>query len=139
MSTSGKSRPGLWQVLKRSVQEFSADDMLTYAAALSYQVFFSLFPFVIFILALLGLLNIPGFFDTLLNQSRTLMPDQAYSLVEQPASDPLITSEGICLSLTHDPGCESPRRISPLDRLVDRLSLLLSRPRLQGEGQYCWQ
>ncbi len=86
MSTSGKSRPGLWQVLKRSVQEFSADDMLTYAMALSYQVFFSLFPFVIFVLALLGLLNIPGFFDTLLNQSRTLLPGQAYSLVEQVVS-----------------------------------------------------
>ena len=83
MSTSGKSRPGIWRVMKRSVQEFSADDMLTYAAALSYQMFFALFPFIIFVLALLGLLNIPGFFDTLLNQSRTLLPDQAYSLVEQ--------------------------------------------------------
>ena len=83
MSTSGESRPGIWRVVKRSVREFSADDMLTYAAALSYQMFFALFPFIIFVLALLGLLNIPGFFDTLLNQSRTLLPDQAYSLVEQ--------------------------------------------------------
>ncbi len=86
MSTSGKSRPGLWQVVKRSVKEFSADDMLTYAAALSYQVFFSLFPFIIFVLSLLGLLNIPGFFDTLLNQSRTLLPNQAYNLLEQVVS-----------------------------------------------------
>ena len=83
MSTSGESRPGIWRVVKRSVRGFSADDMLTYAAALSYQMFFALFPFIIFVLALLGLLNIPGFFDTLLNQSRTLLPDQAYSLVEQ--------------------------------------------------------
>ncbi len=82
MSTSGKSRPGIWQVVKRSVQEFSADDMLTYAMALSYQVFFSLFPFVIFLLALLGLLNIPGFFDWLLEQARTVMPSQAAGLVE---------------------------------------------------------
>ncbi len=82
MSTSGKSRPGVWQVAKRSVQEFSADDMLTYAMALSYQVFFSLFPFVIFLLALLGLLNIPGFFDWLLEQARTVMPSQAAGLVE---------------------------------------------------------
>ncbi len=81
-STSGKSRPGLWQVVKRPVKEFSADDMLTYAMALSYQVFFSLFPFVIFVLALLGLLNIPGFFDWLLQQARTVMPSQAAGLVE---------------------------------------------------------
>jgi membrane protein len=73
-------------VVKRSVQEFSADDMLTYAAALSYQMFFALFPFIIFVLALLGLLNIPGFFDTLLNQSRTFLPNQAYKLVEQVVS-----------------------------------------------------
>ena len=83
MSTSGESRPRIWPVVKHSVREFSADDMLTYAAALSYQMFFALFPFIIFVLAFLGLLNIPGFFDTLLNQSRTLLPDQAYSLVEQ--------------------------------------------------------
>ncbi len=75
-----------WRVIKRSVKDFSADDMLTYAAALSYQVFFSLFPFIIFVLALLGLLNIPGFFDTLLNQSRTLLPNQAYNLLEQVVS-----------------------------------------------------
>ena len=72
----------LGQVIKRSVKEFSADDMLTYAMAVSYQVFFSLFPFVIFILALLGLLNIPGFFDWLLSQARTVMPSQAAGLVE---------------------------------------------------------
>jgi membrane protein len=39
----------------RSIKKFSADDMLVYASAVSYQVFFSLFPFIIFLLALLGL------------------------------------------------------------------------------------
>jgi membrane protein len=86
MGASRKGRPGLWQVAKRSVQEFSADDMTTYAAALSYQVLFALFPFVIFLLALLGLLNIPGFFNSLLEQSRAVMPDQAYTLVKDIVS-----------------------------------------------------
>lgn len=81
MSTSGKSKSGI-NVIKRSVKEFSADDMLTYAAAVAYQVFFSLFPFIIFLLSLLGLLRIPGFFDFLLQQSQTVMPDQAFSLLE---------------------------------------------------------
>ena len=31
---------GWFPTLKRAVKEFSADDMMTYAAAVSYQVFF---------------------------------------------------------------------------------------------------
>lgn len=81
MSASTKGKSGL-QVVKRSIKEFSADDMTTYAAAVSYQVFFSLFPFIIFLLALLGLLRIPGFFDLLLTQSQAVLPEQAYGLFE---------------------------------------------------------
>ena len=57
--------------------------MLTYAAALSYQLFFSLFPFLIFFVALLGALDIPGFFDWLLDQARAVLPVQAIEIVEQ--------------------------------------------------------
>lgn len=71
-----------FQVLKRSIKEFMDDDMTTYAAAVSYQAFFSLFPFIIFLLSLLGLLNIPGFFDFLLQKSQAVMPQQAFSLIE---------------------------------------------------------
>ncbi len=82
MSGSGARKPGILEVVKRSIKEFSADDMLTYAAAVSYQVFFSLFPFIIFLLALLGVLNLSGFFDTLLQQSQTVLPQNAFGLVE---------------------------------------------------------
>jgi membrane protein len=68
--------------LGRSIKRFSADDMTVYAAALSYQLFFSLFPFIIFLLALLGLLNIPGFFDWLIKQSQTVLPGQASGLMK---------------------------------------------------------
>jgi membrane protein len=68
--------------LARSIKNFSNDDMTVYAGALSYQLFFSLFPFVIFLLALLGLLNIPGFFDWLLEQSQAVLPGQASGLVK---------------------------------------------------------
>lgn len=97
MSTSAKGRSGL-RVLKRSVKEFSADDMLTYAAAVSYQVFFSLFPFIIFLLSLLGLLRIPGLFDFLLSQSQTVMPDQAFGLLEGIVSQVRQQSAGGVLS-----------------------------------------
>ncbi len=62
---------------------FVEDDMTSYAAALSFWVFFSLFPFILFLVALLGFLRIPGFFDWLVDQARTVMPEQAAGLVEQ--------------------------------------------------------
>ena len=68
--------------LARLIKNFSNDDMTVYAAALSYQLFFSLFPFIIFLLALVGLLNIPGFFDWPLKQSHTVLPGQASGLVK---------------------------------------------------------
>ena len=64
-------------------KEFIEDDMPTYAAALSYQVFLSLFPFVLFLIALLGFLQIPDFFDWLMDQVRTVVPEQAMGQVEQ--------------------------------------------------------
>ncbi len=73
---------GWFQTTRRAVKEFSADDMMTYAAAVSYQVFFSLFPFVIFLLALLGFLDLRPVFDFLLEQARALMPRNAFSMVE---------------------------------------------------------
>jgi membrane protein len=69
--------------LAKAIGAFIEDDMLTYAAALSYQVFLSLFPFLIFLMALLGSLQIPGFFDWLLNQAQTVLPGQAAGVVEQ--------------------------------------------------------
>jgi membrane protein len=69
--------------LIKAAKEFSEDDMLTYAAALSYQVFFSLFPFLIFFVALLGALNIPDFWDSLLDQARAVLPEQAMEILEQ--------------------------------------------------------
>lgn len=92
-----KSRSAL-SVVVRSVKEFSADDMLTYASAVAYQVFFSLFPFIIFLLSLLGLLQIPGLFDFLLQQSKAVMPGQAFSLIEGIVSQVRSQSAGGILS-----------------------------------------
>lgn len=71
----------LFQTVKRAGKEFSDDDMTTYAAAVSYQIFFSLFPFIIFILALLGVLNLQPVFDFILKQASTVMPSSAQSMV----------------------------------------------------------
>lgn len=67
--------------LVRSIKKFSNDDMAVYAAALSYQLLFSIFPFMIFLLALLGLLNITELFDWMLKQAQIILPERASELV----------------------------------------------------------
>jgi membrane protein len=69
--------------LIKATRELNDDDMLYYAAALSYQVFFSLFPFLFFLLALLGALNIPDFLDWLIEQAQAVLPGQVTGVVEQ--------------------------------------------------------
>jgi membrane protein len=78
----------LGKLLIRAAQEFIKDDMYYYAAALSYQVLFSLFPFLIFFVALLGALNFLGYVDQLHDQAqlldaRLLLPEQAPGIVVQ--------------------------------------------------------
>jgi membrane protein len=68
---------------KRAVADFIEDDMMTYASAMSYHVFFALFPFIIFLLALLSFLNIPEFFDWILQRADTMLPPQAMEQVEE--------------------------------------------------------
>ncbi len=53
----------LHRVLVRTVKEFLDDEMSTYASALAYQALFSLFPFLLFLIALIGFLHLPDFFS----------------------------------------------------------------------------
>ncbi len=97
MQIPGLRGLGPWELMKQSVKGFMEDDMMTYAAALAYQVLFALFPFIIFLLALLGFLNIPQFFDWLRQQAQTVLPQQAMSQVNQ-VIDQIQTPQGGLLS-----------------------------------------
>ncbi|KIF82618.1 YihY/virulence factor BrkB family protein [Noviherbaspirillum autotrophicum] len=70
-------------LVKKSVKAFSDDDMSTYAAALSYQVLFSLFPFLLFLIALLGFFNLSDFFEWLRQQAQVFLPEQAMQQVNK--------------------------------------------------------
>lgn len=76
----GKIR--LMKVIPTVVREYIEDDMVTYAAALAYHTLFALFPFMLFLVALLGFLQVPEFFDWLLDQARVALPREAYELIE---------------------------------------------------------
>jgi membrane protein len=73
----------LFKRLIEAAKDFNRDDMLYYGAALSYQLFFSLFPFLFFLLVLLGALNIPDFLDWLIEQAQVVLPGQVTGVVEQ--------------------------------------------------------
>ncbi|SNS98195.1 membrane protein [Noviherbaspirillum humi] len=73
----------LFALIRESFSDFMEDDMTTYASALAYQVLFSIFPFIIFLIALLGFLHMPGFFDWLRQQVQMLLPGQALPLVNK--------------------------------------------------------
>ena len=81
-----KSR-GLWllfEVSKRSIRKFlKYDDMPSYAAALAYRALFALFPFFALLVALLGILEVVGFFDWLIDQAYSALQEQYARLGEQ--------------------------------------------------------
>lgn len=71
-----------WTVIRNVVREYLRDDMVTYAAALAYHTLFALFPFLLFLVALLGFLQVPEFFDWLLDRARVALPPNAFSVIE---------------------------------------------------------
>src|SRR5215212_4936832 len=63
---------------KRSIRKaYLQDDMLMYAAALAFRMFFALIPFLIFVVALMGVLRVPGFFEWLLDKAQSILSKDA--------------------------------------------------------------
>jgi membrane protein len=77
MKIPGLRGLSLSKLIVSSLKNFLEDDMPTYASALAYQALFSLFPFFIFLLALIGTLHLPNFIFWLQQQAQMLMPQQA--------------------------------------------------------------
>lgn len=95
---------GSFELLKRTVKEFSNDDMTTYASALAYRGIFSLFPFLLFLIAMLGMLDLQEFFLWLREQVSLVLPPDALNLVN-PVIDEMqdqksgVLSVGILVAL----------------------------------------
>ncbi|MBL4609336.1 MAG: YihY/virulence factor BrkB family protein [Pseudomonas sp.] len=75
-----------FSIIKRTFRNFIDDDMPTYAAALSYRALFSLFPFLLFLIAMLSFLNLGNFFTWLREQAALVLPATAQEVI-----DPVIT------------------------------------------------
>ncbi|HKQ17558.1 MAG TPA: YihY/virulence factor BrkB family protein [Solirubrobacterales bacterium] len=59
------------------------DDILILAAALAYYFFFSLFPLLIFVLAVTSMMRLPGLEAWLLENAARSLPGEAYTLIER--------------------------------------------------------
>jgi membrane protein len=89
---------GPWSLAKQVLAEFSEDAMPTYAAALAYRAIFSLFPFLLFLVALLGVLNLPQLFEWMQQQAALMVPAQAMDQVMRVIAE-MQTPQGGVLSL----------------------------------------
>lgn len=86
-------------LFKRAVADFLRDDMPTYAAALAYHLFLALFPFLLFLLALLSFFDITSLFDAMLAQARQALPAEAMEQVEGVVGEISAERRGGLLSL----------------------------------------
>ncbi len=73
---------GLIVLIKRSLRAYVRHDMPVHAAALSFRMLFSMFPFVIFLLALLSFFQLPSFFGWLREQAEPFLPQPALQQVD---------------------------------------------------------
>ena len=73
----------VYRVLKNSIKHFIEDQMSIYATALAFQMFFSLFPFLLVLIALLGYLNLGDMFTWVDEQLLLVLPAQSMEQVEQ--------------------------------------------------------
>lgn len=83
----------------RVVQAYIANDMMLYAAALSFHALLAIFPFMIFFLALVSFLRIPGFFDWLLEQASVALPEPAFAVVNDVVNSIQAEAQGGLLSV----------------------------------------
>lgn len=75
-------RKRFYSLIKRSIQAYVDHDMAVHAAALTYRVLFSMFPFMLFLIALLSLFQLSEFFGWLRQQASLFLPQPALDQVD---------------------------------------------------------
>jgi membrane protein len=86
------------ELFKRVIAEVQQDNCVVYAAALAYYFLFALFPFFLFLAALLGYLPIPNLMDQIMDLLAQVMPGEALTLVQDNLGNLLSERRGGLLS-----------------------------------------
>ncbi|APR87563.1 Ribonuclease BN [Minicystis rosea] len=80
MHLPGRDIP--WKQFLRDVyREFECDNLLDYAGSVAFSVFLAIFPFLLFVVALAGLVIDPATLDTLVAQIRSVAPPQVADIL----------------------------------------------------------
>lgn len=87
------------ELASRVWAEIWADEVTERAAALSYYFLFALFPALLFLVALLGLLPIPNLMDRLMEYGRQMLPPDAASIVDKTLTEIVRGARGGLLSI----------------------------------------
>lgn len=82
-------------LIRDAYRAFELHDMSVYAAALAYHVLFSLFPFVIFLIALTSFVDMPAFFIWLRQQASLFLPQPAMTHVDAVISELQVPQKGL--------------------------------------------
>ena len=87
------------ELARRVWSEMNEDEVMDRAASLSYYFVFALFPTLLFLAALLGLLPTAGLLDRLVEYLGQVLPGDAYSIVLRTLSEILRGARGSLLSI----------------------------------------
>ncbi len=90
---------GIKRALGRAYDDLGRHHTLQVAAALSYYFVLSIFPALIFLSAVLGLLPIKGFFDDVLAFLARIIPPDSMGIVRSVMRDVLVAHHGTWLSV----------------------------------------
>lgn len=83
---------------KRVGHEFNDDNVVDAAAMLAYYFFFALFPMLIFLMSMLGVVGGQGIGNTVIDQITRMMPASASTIVHETMKQALHASNGAKLS-----------------------------------------
>src|SRR6266446_4781085 len=89
----------LVELTRRVWSSIKEDAVMERAASLSYYFLFALFPTLLFLTALLGLLPIPGLWETLMGYATKVLPADAATLVNHTVIEALRGARGSLLSV----------------------------------------
>ena len=87
------------ELVSRVWHEFGEDEISDRAAALSYYFLFALFPSLLFLTALLGMLPFPGLMERLMAYVEQTLPSDAVSVIEKTLQEIMRGSRGSLLSI----------------------------------------
>jgi len=87
------------ELTRRVWSSIKEDAVMERAASLSYYFLFALFPTLLFLTALLGLLPVPGLWDTLMTYAAQVLPGDAATLVNRTVSEVVRGASGGLLSV----------------------------------------